>query len=120
MDRTQQGVLALIKKGFIADRAGGDDAADRALQRPLGGGRVSHLLADNHRLAQAHQLGEIGVVGMDRHAAHGDGRARVEAAWLARESMRGQLVARMPAIKKSVLTFFQQPEFCCLLKPGRP
>ena len=48
-----------------------DHADDIALDKPLGGGRVLHLLADGHFVALFDQPADIGIGAVERHAAHG-------------------------------------------------
>ncbi|MNQ03551.1 hypothetical protein D3C85_162540 [compost metagenome] len=70
--RGQQVVAALVEQGFVADRAGGDDAHHLAFHRPLAGRRVADLLADDHRLAELDQLGQVAFGGVVGNPAHGD------------------------------------------------
>ena len=52
------------------DRAGRDHADDLALDQPLGGGGIAHLLADGHLVALLDQPREICVHRVKGHAAH--------------------------------------------------
>ena len=77
--------LRRIEQRILGDRAGRDDAHDVALDHRLaaallGLGRVFDLLADGDLEALADQAREIGLVAVDRHAAHRDVLARVLAA----------------------------------------
>ncbi len=60
----------------VGQRPRGDDPRDLAVDRTLGSRRIADLLADRHRLAEAHQLGEVLVHRVIRHARHLDRRAR--------------------------------------------
>src|SRR6185295_1574766 len=82
----QQDILGfLIQQRGVGERAGRDDARDLALHRPLRRGDVADLLADRHRLAQLHQLGEVLLDRMYRHTRHLYRRARRLAACGQRE-----------------------------------
>ena len=74
-----------IEEPVFGQRAGGDDAHDRALYRALVAapprlGRVFHLVANRHLEAGADQAREIGFGGVYRDAAHRDVGAVVAAA----------------------------------------
>ena len=74
-----------IKVVVFGQRAGGDQPHDRALDHRLGAPLlgflgVLHLFADGHAMAQADQLGEVVIGGMDGHAAHADGLPQMRAA----------------------------------------
>ncbi len=49
MQGQQQAVALFFQQGGVGDRAGGDDAHDAALNRPLAGGRIADLLANRNR-----------------------------------------------------------------------
>lgn len=70
--RHQQRVAAFLQQGFVGHRARGDDADDLALDEALGQRRVADLLAHRHRFAQRDEAGEVTLVGVHRHAGHGD------------------------------------------------
>ena len=70
-DRAQSAFAASIQQGFIGDRARCHHPHDLALHRALGAG-VAELFGNRHRLAQAQQARQILLVGMVRHAGHGD------------------------------------------------
>ena len=68
----------------------GDGAGDDALARPFAGfGGVLDLFGDGDAVAALDQAGEIGVGGMDGHAAHRDGHAGMLAALGQRDVERG-------------------------------
>ena len=64
-------VLFLIQHAALDHGAGGDDADHIALDQPLRGGGILHLLADGDLVAARHQLGNIRFVAVERHPAHG-------------------------------------------------
>ncbi len=78
-------VAAGIEQPFLGQGAGGHHPDHGAAQRsfgapPPGLGRILDLLANRHLEPGADQPGEIGVGGMDRHAAHRNIGAVVPAA----------------------------------------
>ena len=82
---TSQLARARIEQRLLGQRAGGDDADDRAVDHRLGAallrlGRAFDLLGDGDAVAGLDQPGEIGLGGVDRHAAHRDRRALMLAA----------------------------------------
>jgi hypothetical protein len=68
----QQGVAAVVEQRGVGQRAGGDDAAHRALHRPLVRARLAHLLGDHHRFAELDQAREVLLDRMEGHARHAD------------------------------------------------
>ena len=62
-------VLAL-EKSRIGEGSWRDHARDLAPDEALGLRRILHLVADRHLHAGPQQLGEVGLQGMVRHAAH--------------------------------------------------
>ena len=76
VQRQQQGVHPVVEQFGVGHGAGRDDAHHLALHRALGGGHVAHLLGDGHGLAQADQLGQVGLHRMHRHPGHHHGGAR--------------------------------------------
>jgi hypothetical protein len=64
----QQHLAPLLEQALVGDGAGRDDAHHLPLDRSLRGGRVADLLADRDRLALAHQLGEVALDAVHRHA----------------------------------------------------
>ncbi len=75
VDPHQQVVSTRLEQAFVGDGAGGDDAADTTLDRPLAGRGRAHLLADHRRLAESQEPREIAFQGVVRYAGHGDGQA---------------------------------------------
>ena len=75
-DRHQVDVVFVREEGGVRERAGRDHAHDLALDRALRRGRVADLFADRHRLAELHELGEVLLDGVMRHASHLDRIAR--------------------------------------------
>ena len=73
-EREQNIVGFFVEQGRIGEGARGDDAGDGALHRPLGRARVADLLADRHRFAQLHQLGQVLLDSVVGHAGHFDRR----------------------------------------------
>jgi len=78
--REQEVVGLLLEQRRVGERARRDDARDLPVDRALRSRRIADLLADRYRLADAHQLGEILVDRVIRHAGHPDRRARRGAA----------------------------------------
>ena len=78
----QQDVVRLVvEQRAVGERTGRHDPRHRAFDRALGGGRIADLLADRCRFAELHQLREIRLDRMPRHARHlyrraGGGAAR--------------------------------------------
>ncbi len=70
--REQQGVATVIEQRGVRQRAGGDDAADGALHRPLGRTRLADLLGDDHGFAELHQARQVLFDGVEGHARHLD------------------------------------------------
>ena len=60
----------------VDERAGGDDAHHLALDQPLRLLRVFDLLADRDPEPLVHELRDVAVGRVERHAAHRDARAR--------------------------------------------
>ena len=75
IDRDEQAVALRVEQIGVGHRARRDDAQDLALDRSLARRGIADLLADRHRLAELHQLREIAVDGVIRHAGHRDRRA---------------------------------------------
>ena len=71
----EQAVALGLEQVGIGDRARRDDAQHLALDRPFARRRVADLLADRDRFAQLHELREVTVDRVVRHAGHRDGRA---------------------------------------------
>ena len=69
-ERGGQVFAPAVQQVLLGQRARRDDARDLALDRAFGGGRVADLLANRHRHRLAHQLGEILVDAVARHAGH--------------------------------------------------
>jgi len=70
--RQQQGITAVVEQGGVGERAGGDDAADRTLHRPLGRARLTHLFGDHHRFTEFDQTGKVLLHRVEGHAGHLD------------------------------------------------
>ena len=70
--RDQRPILPLRQQLRIGEGAGRDRPDHLALDRPLGSRRIPDLLADRDRLAERHQLAEVEVERMHRHAGHRD------------------------------------------------
>ena len=68
----QQVLLALVEQGLVGQGPRCDDAAHLPLDRSLGLGRVTDLLADGHRDPLAHQPGQVALGRMIRHPGHRD------------------------------------------------
>ena len=77
----------------VRERAGRDHAHHLAFHRALRSRRVTDLLADRDRLAQLHELREVLLDCVERHARHPDGLASGGAARGERdvEELRGAL-----------------------------
>ncbi|RMP81023.1 hypothetical protein ALQ16_200970 [Pseudomonas syringae pv. actinidiae] len=71
-DGSDQVVSTFIQQGFIADGAGRDDPYNLTIHRAFAGGRVADLFADDHRLAQLHQLGQVALGRVIGNPAHGN------------------------------------------------
>ena len=75
--QAEEDVVALfVQKCVVGNRAGGDDARNRPFHRPFACRRVADLFADDRRLPQADEFGDVVVNGMDGDARHGNGVAR--------------------------------------------
>ena len=64
--------MLFIEQCRVGQRAGCDDAADGAFNRPLAGGRVANLFADHDRFAKLDEAGKIRLKRMVGHASHLD------------------------------------------------
>jgi hypothetical protein len=71
-DGHQERRLARFEVRLVGEGAGGDYAHHLALDHPLGGARILHLLADGDPEPLAHEPGDIAVGRMMRHATHRD------------------------------------------------
>ncbi len=71
-DRHQKGRFPRLEIAGVGERAGRDHAHDLALDQSLCLLRILHLLADGHAEALSHELRQVAVGGMERHAAHRD------------------------------------------------
>ncbi len=71
-DGGEQRVAPLVEQRLVRDRAGRDDANDRALDRPLGLRGVALLFADGDGDAPTHELREVRLGAVKRHARHRD------------------------------------------------
>ena len=71
-EREQIDVAFVGEQGRVGQRARRDDAHDLALDRPLRCRRIADLLADRDRLAELHELREILLARVMRHARHPD------------------------------------------------
>ena len=69
-ERTDKIVARLIQHTAFQHGAGGDNADDVALDKPLCERRILHLLADGHLVPLRNQPGDIGLRAVERHAAH--------------------------------------------------
>ncbi len=89
----EQAIAARIQQVRVGQRAGRDDARDAPLDRSLRRRRIADLLDDDHRFAAVHELGQVLVDRVIRHARHRDRRARRLAARRERdvEQARGAL-----------------------------
>ena len=67
----QEIVSLLVEHAGFKYRACGDHTGDPPLHQALGGGGVLQLIHDGHTVALIHQLCQIGLQGVVRHAAHG-------------------------------------------------
>jgi len=63
------------QQGVVGQRARRHDADDAPFDRALGGGRISHLLADGDRLPELDQSAQVLLDRVEGHARHADGRA---------------------------------------------
>ncbi len=70
--REQVDVGLVGEQGGVGQRAGRDHAHHLALDRALRGGGVADLLADRHRFAELHQLRQVLLDRVVRHAGHLD------------------------------------------------
>ena len=71
-DGENQRVARFVQQPGIGQRAGRDDARDLPVDRTFGGGRIAHLLGDDHRLAQLQQPRQVLLGAVVRHAGHLD------------------------------------------------
>src|SRR5690606_10567925 len=69
----QKVIPALIKKSFIAQGTGGDDAHHLALDRSFAGCRVAYLFTDSDGESAPDQFGDIPFSRMVGHTGHGNG-----------------------------------------------
>ena len=79
-DGHQQGVALVVEQGGVGQRAGRDDARDGAFDRPLAGGRVANLVANNDRFAEPDEAGQVLLKRVVGHAGHLDRHAGALAA----------------------------------------
>ena len=70
-DRGQIIVLSLIQHTVFQHGTRRHHPDNAPLYQPLCGGWVFHLLTDGHFIAFLHQPGQIGLIAVKRHAAHG-------------------------------------------------
>jgi hypothetical protein len=68
--RSEQRVAALFEECLVGDRARRHDAHHLALDRPFGLGRIADLLADRDRFAAPHELRQVALDAVERHARH--------------------------------------------------
>ncbi len=68
----EQLVAALFQERLVRHRAWRYHAYHLAFDRALRFGRVADLLADRHRFAAPHELGEVAFDAVERHARHRD------------------------------------------------
>ena len=61
VDACEHGIAPLIEQRLVGDSAGGDDADNLSLHRPLGFSGLVPLLTYRHRFAFADQSSEVGV-----------------------------------------------------------
>ena len=80
-DGRDQVIAGLGEQRFVCQRARRDDSRHLALDRPLAGCRIPDLFTDRYRLALAHELRQVSLGRMIRHASH---RNRVAATLAAR------------------------------------
>ncbi len=64
-------VFILREHAALDDGAGGDNADDVPLDKPLRQRRILHLLTDGDLVALGDQARHISLIGVERHAAHG-------------------------------------------------
>ena len=64
-------VAVVLEHAALDDGAGGDHTDDLPLDQALGQGGVLGLLADGHLVPLGDQPGHVGLVAVERHAAHG-------------------------------------------------
>ena len=64
-------VAVILKHAALNDGTWRHHPDDIPFDQALGGGRVLHLLADGYLIALGNQPGHIGLVAVERHAAHG-------------------------------------------------
>jgi len=69
-EREQDVVDLVIEQRRVGERPRGDDARHLPVHRPLGRRDIADLLADRNRFAQLHQLREVLLDRMHRHACH--------------------------------------------------
>ena len=71
----EQAVALGVEQIGVGERPRRDDACDAPLHRPLARRRIAELLDDDDRFAMLHELGQVRLERVVRHASHGDGRA---------------------------------------------
>ncbi|MDT4826313.1 hypothetical protein FQZ97_596220 [compost metagenome] len=70
MHGEQQRIALVVEQFRIGQRAGRDHPHHLALDRPLAGADLAHLLADGDRFAELDEPREVGVDRVEGHAAH--------------------------------------------------
>ena len=75
-DPCQHALAVRFEQPLLGERAGRHDPRDPPFHRSLAGRRIPDLLADRDGPAHAHELDEIAVDAVERHAAHGNRLAR--------------------------------------------
>jgi hypothetical protein len=84
---------------------------------PFGQRRIADLLANRHRLAQPHQLGQIVLGGVIRHACHRDGLPRRLTALRERDVQQSRGLARVIVEKLVEVAHAEEQQhvrMCCL------
>ncbi len=66
----EQRVATFFEQRVFGYRARCDDAHHLPIHRAFAGRRIADLFADRHRLTEAHQLGQVLIDRVHRHAAH--------------------------------------------------
>ena len=64
-------IAVVLQHAALNDRTGGDHPDDVPLDKPLGLGRILHLLADGDLIALGDQARHIALVAVEGHATHG-------------------------------------------------